>query len=447
MRNKSVENGEQMNMEYNLETAIEQMRRSEEPGLNYIYSKTYNYVYLRTKSILKKESDIHQLMQEVYLKALASSAELEKECLYEWLGKCVYTLGCQWYRKKKAREAASLEIDKNEFTARKSTNLESTMKMIEQCMEELPDLYQATFYAFYYDYMSVEEIAKVMDCTEGTIINRLNYTRKYMVKALENLQEEKKEKVSFSVEVVCMTLRKWSVDHCLGMTTAQSVYTEICKKANMKAGSIYLEGKEFAGVNNTVVYHKTDDLAVLEEQFAKYAPKPGVDKKKLGVAAGVVALVIAVIVGIALFVTPEKENTESQPESVQKEEQQKEEQQKEEQQEEGQMETGQEEPEPQDQPQEEPVSTEDEYILPESNTRKLTREELEPFTKEQLRLARNEIFARHGMIFGVEDLDNYFKTKSWYQPTIPGEDFMEQVEMSLIEEANVVLILEVESEK
>lgn len=437
---KSVENGEQMNMEYNLETAIEQMRRGEESGLNYIYSKTYNYVYLRAKSILKKESDIHQLMQEVYLRALDSSAEIEKECLYEWLGKCVYTLGCQWYRKKKAREAGYLEIDKNEFTARKSINLESTMKMIEKCMEELPDLYQATFYAFYYDYMSVEEIAKVMDCTEGIIINRLNYTRKYMVKALENFQEEKNEKVSFSVEVVCMTLRKWSVDHCLGMTTAQSVYTEICKKANMKAGSIYLEGKEFAGVNNTVVYHKTDDLKVLEEQFTKYAPKPGIDKKKLGVAAGAVALVIAVIVGIALFVTPEKENAESKPESVQKKEQQKEE---------DQMETGQEEPEPQpqEQPQEEPVSTEDEYILPESSTRKLTREELEPLTKEQLRLARNEIFARYGMIFGVEDLDNYFKTKSWYKPTIPGEVFMDQVEMSLTEEANVILILEVESEK
>ena len=40
-------------MEYNLVTAMEQMKKNEEQGLNYIYSKTYNYVYLRAKNILK----------------------------------------------------------------------------------------------------------------------------------------------------------------------------------------------------------------------------------------------------------------------------------------------------------------------------------------------------------------------------------------------------------
>ena len=64
--------------------------------------------------------------------------------------------------------------------------------------------------------------------------------------------------------------------------------------------------------------------------------------------------------------------------------------------------------------------------------------------REELRLARNEIFARHGMIFGVDDLKEYFSSKSWYNPTIPGDEFYDRVEMSMIEEANIVLIQEVE---
>ena len=66
-------------------------------------------------------------------------------------------------------------------------------------------------------------------------------------------------------------------------------------------------------------------------------------------------------------------------------------------------------------------------------------------TKEELRLARNEIFARNGAIFGVEDLDQYFKSKSWYKPTISISEFYDKVEMNMIEEQNINLIREYEA--
>ena len=98
-------------------------------------------------------------------------------------------------------------------------------------------------------------------------------------------------------------------------------------------------------------------------------------------------------------------------------------------------------------PSQEPVSVESEYVLPNSDKEKLTRADLEGLTKEQLRLARNEIYARHGMIFGVQDLDNYFASKSWYKPTVSFTDFDNKVEMSIIEEQNIILIQQIEKEK
>ena len=95
----------------------------------------------------------------------------------------------------------------------------------------------------------------------------------------------------------------------------------------------------------------------------------------------------------------------------------------------------------------EEIKTDDsEYIFPESNTRLLSRAEVEARTKEELRLARNEIFARHGMIFGG-DLEEYFSSKSWYRGTVSSEEFYDKVEMSLTEEENIILIQEVESAK
>ncbi len=430
-------------MEYNLKTAMAEMKKQEETGINYIYAKTYNYVYLRAKSILKRENDIQQLMCEVYLKMLASSAEIEVENLYEWLGKCVYRLGCGYYRKRMSREANLLEIEENEFAPRKITNPEATADVIAKSLEELPDLYQAVFYAFYYDYMGIETIAGLMECTEGVIINCLNYTRKYMIKALENYQEEKQTEVFFSVEAVCMSLRKWSVDHCLSITAAQYVYTEICKKANVKSAPIYLEGKEFAGVNNTVVYHKTDDFAPIQKQVEAYRKKQGPDKRVLGLMAGIAVLVVVIVSAVFLFAGPGADKKKDKKDSARVENQQEDKTEK------------------SDKPVEDEAAAKNddgegdsnatkadasEYIFPESNTRALTREEVEAHSKAELRLARNEIYARHGMIFGG-DLAEYFSGKSWYKPTMEMEEFYERVEMSLIEEGNVELIQEVEATK
>ena len=70
-------------------------------------------------------------------------------------------------------------------------------------MEQLPELYQATYYAFYYDCMNVVDIAEMMDCTVGVVLYRLNYTTKFLREACamynEEAGKERKEKAVFSL--------------------------------------------------------------------------------------------------------------------------------------------------------------------------------------------------------------------------------------------------------
>ena len=80
------------------------------------------------------------------------------------------------------------------------------------------------------------------------------------------------------------------------------------------------------------------------------------------------------------------------------------------------------------------------YIIPESSKRLLTEEDLEGLSSEQLRLARNEIFARHGRIFGSSDLQEYFESKSWYKGTADSDEFQDS-SLSEIESKNVEFIL------
>lgn len=67
------------------------------------------------------------------------------------------------------------------------------------------------------------------------------------------------------------------------------------------------------------------------------------------------------------------------------------------------------------------------------SVRELTYEDIVGLTKEELRLLRNEIFARHGYIFQSEDLANHFAQFDWYTP-ISSNVFGE---LSAIEKANV----------
>lgn len=64
-----------------------------------------------------------------------------------------------------------------------------------------------------------------------------------------------------------------------------------------------------------------------------------------------------------------------------------------------------------------------EYILPESSSRYLTDEELSGYSSDQLELAKNEIYARHGRQFVTDYIAEYFNSKSWYQGTIDPATF------------------------
>ena len=91
------------------------------------------------------------------------------------------------------------------------------------------------------------------------------------------------------------------------------------------------------------------------------------------------------------------------------------------------------------------AAEEDEYILPESDSRYLAEGDLWGLSKEKCRIARNEIFARHGRRFDDESLQAYFDSCSWYTGTVAPEDFDDSV-LNEYEVANRDLIVKYEQE-
>lgn len=73
-------------------------------------------------------------------------------------------------------------------------------------------------------------------------------------------------------------------------------------------------------------------------------------------------------------------------------------------------------------------------VIPDSSDRLLSADELGNFSAPELRIARNEIFARNGLRFSDPSLRAHFSQFSWYRAT------SDNVELSAIEKANVALL-------
>jgi hypothetical protein len=69
-----------------------------------------------------------------------------------------------------------------------------------------------------------------------------------------------------------------------------------------------------------------------------------------------------------------------------------------------------------------------------TGSRKLTYNDIQGLSASELRIMRNEIYARHGYIFQDDMLRNYFSQKEWYAPKT------KNVSLSSIEQYNVLFI-------
>lgn len=81
-------------------------------------------------------------------------------------------------------------------------------------------------------------------------------------------------------------------------------------------------------------------------------------------------------------------------------------------------------------------SSSPDYILPDSSSRIIDPSEFGDFSINDMQMAINEIYARHGRMFQDEGIQAYFDSKSWYSGTVEPDYFDESV-LSDVERENI----------
>lgn len=69
---------------------------------------------------------------------------------------------------------------------------------------------------------------------------------------------------------------------------------------------------------------------------------------------------------------------------------------------------------------------ESDYIIPDSDKKKLDEHDICNLSPDELRIARNEIYARHGRMFKNQELQDYFDSKDWYAGIYEPDEFQDK---------------------
>lgn len=82
------------------------------------------------------------------------------------------------------------------------------------------------------------------------------------------------------------------------------------------------------------------------------------------------------------------------------------------------------------------------YLLPDSAERYLEASDIEGYSHDEIQLIINEMYARHGRVFNLQENIDYFSAQDWYEP-VPGKSDEEIVnEFNAYEKANLDLLCE-----
>lgn len=197
----------------NISHLVEKIKKGDNKSFEKLYKLTEREVWFTCISFLKNETTAQDIMQETYITAFLKIQSLEKSSqIRSWLNRIAVNK-CKNYLKGKGEIQLDDEIFENQaIVDERISNPEEYIsdkakrEIILSIMQEvLSDVQYQTVIMHYFNEMTVDEIAEVFECSRGTVLSRLNYSRAKMKTAIEDYENKSGDKLHGVVVVPSFT--------------------------------------------------------------------------------------------------------------------------------------------------------------------------------------------------------------------------------------------------
>ena len=197
----------------NISHLVEKIKKGDNKSFEKLYKLTEREVWFTCISFLKNETTAQDIMQETYITAFLKIQSLEKSSqIRSWLNRIAVNK-CKNYLKGKGEIQLDDEIFKNQAIVDERISIpeeyisdKAKREIILSIMQEvLSDVQYQTVIMHYFNEMTVDEIAEVFECSRGTVLSRLNYSRAKMKTAIEDYEKKSGDKLHGVVVVPFFT--------------------------------------------------------------------------------------------------------------------------------------------------------------------------------------------------------------------------------------------------
>ncbi len=182
----------------NISHLVEKIKKGDNKSFEKLYKLTEREVWFTCISFLKNETTAQDIMQETYITAFLKIQSLEKSSqIRSWLNRIAVNK-CKNYLKGKGEIQLDDEIFENQEIVDERISIpeeyisdKAKREIILSIMQEvLSDVQYQTVIMHYFNEMTVDEIAEVFECSRGTVLSRLNYSRAKMKTAIEDYENK-----------------------------------------------------------------------------------------------------------------------------------------------------------------------------------------------------------------------------------------------------------------
>ena len=282
-------------------------------ALNELFNAFYNDVYYFALKTVKDEDLACDITQETFVEIINTICDLHEPAAFvKWMKQITYHQCTRYFKKKKDvlvdedeegnTVFDTLKEEKAEFIPDEALDQQDFRDTILAMLDELSEEQRSATMLYYYDELSVKQIAEIQNVSEGTVKSRLNYARKSIKNSVETYEKKNGIKLR-SVGILPLllwllsqtgkeTMPAAAANAVAGGVTAATGTTVVAASGSAAAATATAATATAAATATTATTAGTGI-------FAKLAALPIVAKVVAGVVA---ASVVAGGVGAAILV-------------------------------------------------------------------------------------------------------------------------------------------------
>lgn len=204
------------------EELLEQAKKGDPDAVSVLYIRTYDSVYTTLKILIRDQETVLDLLQDAYLKGIQNLGQLrEADKFRPWIKRIARNLAVDYLRKKKAVLFSQMEEEMDgpiDFEDDRAASLpdemidqRETARLMREILDGLNPEQRVVVEMYYYDQLSVREIAENLGTSENTVKSRLLYGRR-KIEASVNMLEKQGTKLYGLAPIPFLLLLFKSVD-------------------------------------------------------------------------------------------------------------------------------------------------------------------------------------------------------------------------------------------